>query len=91
MTVPTRGKIAFGYRLLRKLDPSEAEALIVAIDDLSLSAPKVAIAFTRAVSRFNEDFRVSARAINHLRQELDGCEILARDYFKHIDKENDVA
>lgn len=91
MTVPHKGKIVFGYTTLRELCPSEAEALIIAIDDLSIPAPKIAIAFSEAVGRFYRDFRVSPRAINHLRQELKGHEILARDYFKHIGKENNVA
>lgn len=91
MTVPHKGKIAFGYATLRELCPSEAEALVVAIDDLSISASKVAIAFSEAVGRFHRDFRVSPRAINHLRQELDGHEILARDYFKRFEGENNVA
>lgn len=91
MTVPHKGKIAFGYKVLKEHDPSEAEALVVALDDLSLAASRVAFALTEAVSRFHQEFRVSARAINQLRQELSNHEALARDYFKRIDKENDVA
>lgn len=91
MTVPRKGKIAFGYAVLKERQPPEAEALIVTIDDPSISAPKIATAFTKSVSQFHKTFRVSPRAINHLRQELGEYGVPARDYFERTSKDGNVA
>lgn len=91
MTVPHKGKIAFGYAVLNEHDTPEAEALIVALSDLGIAGSKIATALTEAVGRFHQDYRISARAINSLRQEMLALNITPEEYFDRTCKDGNVA